>query len=176
MTSHLPVAKGNMTRPKVDPDKRQRTACACDSCKRRKQKVSIFSPSPSALLPRSSPCVHGTLAQPFASPSSYIRSHDRVVTVVDSVANSAQWQVYRLWGLLVQCLFLTQYAADAITTADTQLDSQRHLVSLGTRSRVAVHNAGKIKCKNAMLGHDKEAPPDLLYRSRPLRPQMPTWR
>ncbi|KAK8026896.1 fungal specific transcription factor domain-containing protein [Apiospora marii] len=29
-----------MTRPKVDPDKRQRTACACDSCKRRKQKVS----------------------------------------------------------------------------------------------------------------------------------------
>lgn len=28
-----------MTRPKVDPDKRQRTACACDSCKRRKQKV-----------------------------------------------------------------------------------------------------------------------------------------
>ncbi|KAI2642523.1 hypothetical protein GGS21DRAFT_486344 [Xylaria nigripes] len=29
-----------MTRPKVDPDKRQRTAQACDSCKRRKQKVS----------------------------------------------------------------------------------------------------------------------------------------
>lgn len=28
-----------MTRPKVDPDKRQRTAQACDSCKRRKQKV-----------------------------------------------------------------------------------------------------------------------------------------
>ncbi|KAJ2997034.1 hypothetical protein NUW58_g780 [Xylaria curta] len=27
-----------MTRPKVDPDKRQRTAQACDSCKRRKQK------------------------------------------------------------------------------------------------------------------------------------------
>ncbi|CAF9927960.1 MAG: hypothetical protein ALECFALPRED_003918 [Alectoria fallacina] len=27
-----------MTRPKVDPDKRQRTANACDSCKRRKQK------------------------------------------------------------------------------------------------------------------------------------------
>ena len=29
-----------MTRPKVDPDKRQRTANACDSCKKRKQKVS----------------------------------------------------------------------------------------------------------------------------------------
>lgn len=28
-----------MTRPKVDDDKRQRTAQACDSCKRRKQKV-----------------------------------------------------------------------------------------------------------------------------------------
>lgn len=28
-----------MTRPKVDPEKRQRTANACDSCKRRKQKV-----------------------------------------------------------------------------------------------------------------------------------------
>ncbi|KAH6720096.1 hypothetical protein BKA61DRAFT_229477 [Leptodontidium sp. MPI-SDFR-AT-0119] len=27
-----------MTRPKVDPDKRIRTAQACDSCKRRKQK------------------------------------------------------------------------------------------------------------------------------------------
>ncbi|KAG0646782.1 Filamentous growth regulator 27 [Hyphodiscus hymeniophilus] len=31
-----------MTRPKVDPDKRQRTAQACDSCKRRKQKVSTI--------------------------------------------------------------------------------------------------------------------------------------
>lgn len=31
-----------MTRPKVDPDKRQRTANACDSCKRRKQKVCRF--------------------------------------------------------------------------------------------------------------------------------------
>lgn len=29
-----------MTRPKVSEDKRQRTAHACDSCKRRKQKVS----------------------------------------------------------------------------------------------------------------------------------------
>jgi len=29
-----------MTRPKVDPEKRQRTANACDSCKRRKQKAS----------------------------------------------------------------------------------------------------------------------------------------
>ena len=28
-----------MTRPRVDPEKRQRTANACDSCKRRKQKV-----------------------------------------------------------------------------------------------------------------------------------------
>lgn len=28
-----------MTRPKVPDDKRQRTAQACDSCKRRKQKV-----------------------------------------------------------------------------------------------------------------------------------------
>jgi len=32
-----------MTRPKVDPDKRIRTAQACESCKRRKQKVSIAS-------------------------------------------------------------------------------------------------------------------------------------
>ena len=30
-----------MTRPKVDPEKRQRTANACDSCKRRKQKVCV---------------------------------------------------------------------------------------------------------------------------------------
>ncbi|KAI3336882.1 hypothetical protein HD806DRAFT_21519 [Xylariaceae sp. AK1471] len=33
-----------MTRPKVDPDKRQRTAQACDSCKRRKQKCNGFRP------------------------------------------------------------------------------------------------------------------------------------
>lgn len=33
----LPV----MTRPRVPDDKRQRTARACDSCKRRKQKVSL---------------------------------------------------------------------------------------------------------------------------------------
>ena len=31
----------NMTRPRVPDDKRQRTAQACDSCKRRKQKVSL---------------------------------------------------------------------------------------------------------------------------------------
>lgn len=31
-----------MTRPKVPPDQRQRIAQACDSCKRRKQKVPIF--------------------------------------------------------------------------------------------------------------------------------------
>ncbi|KAL2188865.1 hypothetical protein L209DRAFT_751991 [Thermothelomyces heterothallicus CBS 203.75] len=31
-----------MTRPKVPDDKRQRTAQACDSCKRRKQKVRVF--------------------------------------------------------------------------------------------------------------------------------------
>ena len=29
-----------MTRPKVNPENRQRTANACDSCKRRKQKAS----------------------------------------------------------------------------------------------------------------------------------------
>ncbi|KAI0023273.1 fungal-specific transcription factor domain-containing protein [Xylariomycetidae sp. FL0641] len=33
-----------MTRPKVDPDKRQRTAQACDSCKRRKQKCNGLRP------------------------------------------------------------------------------------------------------------------------------------
>lgn len=33
-------AVARMTRPKVSPDKRQRTAQACESCKRRKQKVS----------------------------------------------------------------------------------------------------------------------------------------
>lgn len=33
-----------MTRPKVPDDKRIRTAQACESCKRRKQKVSISSP------------------------------------------------------------------------------------------------------------------------------------
>ncbi|KAI1433592.1 fungal-specific transcription factor domain-containing protein [Xylaria sp. CBS 124048] len=33
-----------MTRPKVDPDKRQRTAQACDSCKRRKQKCNGQTP------------------------------------------------------------------------------------------------------------------------------------
>lgn len=33
-----------MTRPKVDPDKRQRTAQACDSCKRRKQKCNGLKP------------------------------------------------------------------------------------------------------------------------------------
>ncbi|KAK3388209.1 hypothetical protein B0T20DRAFT_365469 [Sordaria brevicollis] len=32
-----------MTRPKVPDDKRQRTAQACDSCKRRKQKVRCLS-------------------------------------------------------------------------------------------------------------------------------------
>ncbi|KAL9101793.1 MAG: hypothetical protein Q9163_002989 [Psora crenata] len=33
-----------MTRPKVDPEKRQRTAQACDTCKRRKQKCDGQSP------------------------------------------------------------------------------------------------------------------------------------
>ncbi|KAI0388637.1 hypothetical protein F5Y17DRAFT_190133 [Xylariaceae sp. FL0594] len=33
-----------MTRPKVDPDKRQRTAQACESCKRRKQKCNGLKP------------------------------------------------------------------------------------------------------------------------------------
>ncbi|ORY69826.1 fungal-specific transcription factor domain-containing protein [Pseudomassariella vexata] len=33
-----------MTRPRVDPEKRQRTACACDSCKRRKQKCNGLKP------------------------------------------------------------------------------------------------------------------------------------
>lgn len=32
--------EATMTRPKVPPDQRQRTAQACESCKRRKQKVS----------------------------------------------------------------------------------------------------------------------------------------
>ncbi|KAK3302021.1 uncharacterized protein B0T15DRAFT_404011 [Chaetomium strumarium] len=51
-----------MTRPKVPDDKRQRTAQACDSCKRRKQKVgsivSIFCRCLSSLhtcLPSPSP-------------------------------------------------------------------------------------------------------------------------
>ncbi|OBR13988.1 Fungal specific transcription factor domain-containing protein [Colletotrichum higginsianum IMI 349063] len=40
-----------MTRPKVPEDKRQRTAQACDTCKRRKQKVSPhFSHLPSTYL------------------------------------------------------------------------------------------------------------------------------
>ncbi|KAF6818913.1 hypothetical protein CSOJ01_01570 [Colletotrichum sojae] len=34
-----------MTRPKVPEDKRQRTAQACDTCKRRKQKVSATFPT-----------------------------------------------------------------------------------------------------------------------------------
>ncbi|KAI1378225.1 hypothetical protein F4677DRAFT_387110 [Hypoxylon crocopeplum] len=38
------VAQPIMTRPKVDPDKRQRTAQACDSCKRRKQKCNGSKP------------------------------------------------------------------------------------------------------------------------------------
>lgn len=33
------LAKHSMTRFKVEPAKRQRTAQACDSCKSRKQKV-----------------------------------------------------------------------------------------------------------------------------------------
>lgn len=37
-TTHLSPL---MTRPRVPDDKRQRTARACDSCKRRKQKVSL---------------------------------------------------------------------------------------------------------------------------------------
>lgn len=39
-----PIELSAMTRPKVPPDQRQRTAQACESCKRRKQKASSFSP------------------------------------------------------------------------------------------------------------------------------------
>jgi hypothetical protein len=48
-----------MTRPKVPPDQRQRTAQACESCKRRKQKVAspthlhLYLSSPSVELPAS---------------------------------------------------------------------------------------------------------------------------
>ncbi|KAK8056563.1 hypothetical protein PG993_001790 [Apiospora rasikravindrae] len=46
-----------MTRPKVDPDKRQRTACACDSCKRRKQKCNGQKPC-NTCTKRQLPCVY----------------------------------------------------------------------------------------------------------------------
>ncbi|KAI0887367.1 uncharacterized protein GGS22DRAFT_108276 [Annulohypoxylon maeteangense] len=46
-----------MTRPKVDPDKRQRTAQACDSCKRRKQKCNGLKPC-STCLKRSLDCLY----------------------------------------------------------------------------------------------------------------------
>lgn len=47
-----------MTRPKVAPDKRQRTAIACDSCKRRKQKCNGQSPC-SNCSRRSLICTYG---------------------------------------------------------------------------------------------------------------------
>ncbi|KAI2469251.1 hypothetical protein F4781DRAFT_234683 [Annulohypoxylon bovei var. microspora] len=46
-----------MTRPKVDPDKRQRTAQACDSCKRRKQKCNGLKPC-STCMKRSLDCLY----------------------------------------------------------------------------------------------------------------------
>ncbi|KAL6713326.1 hypothetical protein ACLMJK_008791 [Lecanora helva] len=38
-----------MTRPRVDPEKRQRTATACDNCKRRKQKCDGNQPCPTCI-------------------------------------------------------------------------------------------------------------------------------
>ncbi|KAI9812163.1 MAG: hypothetical protein M1827_004829 [Pycnora praestabilis] len=48
-----------MTRPKVDPDKRQRTAQACDSCKRRKQKCNGLCPC-NTCKKRNLSCSYGT--------------------------------------------------------------------------------------------------------------------
>ncbi|KAH8791387.1 fungal-specific transcription factor domain-containing protein [Hyaloscypha finlandica] len=47
-----------MTRPKVDPDKRQRTAQACESCKRRKQKCNGVKPCQTCAK-RGLSCVYG---------------------------------------------------------------------------------------------------------------------
>ncbi|PMD20305.1 hypothetical protein NA56DRAFT_177620 [Hyaloscypha hepaticicola] len=57
-----------MTRPKVDPDKRQRTAQACESCKRRKQKVSAGDLIECDLFYSSISFVHSLVL--------HIRSHD----------------------------------------------------------------------------------------------------
>lgn len=71
-----------MTRPKVPEDKRQRTAQACDTCKRRKQKVScavslsppFISPRPSYLVPppsrRASRIIPPSLRRPAAGAAS----------------------------------------------------------------------------------------------------------
>ncbi|KAI0128610.1 fungal-specific transcription factor domain-containing protein [Xylariales sp. AK1849] len=59
-----------MTRPKVDPDKRQRTACACDSCKRRKQKCNGINPC-NTCIKRHLPCVYTPVpanSEPSQSP------------------------------------------------------------------------------------------------------------
>jgi hypothetical protein len=52
-----------MTRPKVPDDKRQRTAQACDSCKRRKQKVGCVFPTSFRPLRYYPFCVDGYLKE-----------------------------------------------------------------------------------------------------------------
>lgn len=53
-----------MTRPKVPDDKRQRTAQACDSCKRRKQKVGCY---PFTRFSTTSWYLQGTVSPPVSS-------------------------------------------------------------------------------------------------------------
>ncbi|KAI1193070.1 fungal-specific transcription factor domain-containing protein [Nemania serpens] len=56
-----------MTRPKVDPDKRQRTAQACDSCKRRKQKCNGSRPC-NTCTKRHLDCQYTPSSSDFAGP------------------------------------------------------------------------------------------------------------
>ncbi|KAF6834286.1 hypothetical protein CMUS01_06217 [Colletotrichum musicola] len=60
-----------MTRPKVPEDKRQRTAQACDTCKRRKQKVSVTFSSHIPCLPPSEPTGSRAGTQMIPSPRAH---------------------------------------------------------------------------------------------------------
>lgn len=68
-----PAPSSDMTRPKVPPEQRQRTAQACEVCKRRKQKVShVSSLNPALPLPPPSPSP-GRPVQAPVSPAKHMQ-------------------------------------------------------------------------------------------------------
>lgn len=75
---HLPFS--TMTRPKVPDDKRQRTAQACDSCKRRKQKVCCFNSTSPPFPPPPPLCGYFEGARPGLPRSPTLFPSDRPIS------------------------------------------------------------------------------------------------
>ncbi|KAI1115926.1 fungal-specific transcription factor domain-containing protein [Nemania sp. NC0429] len=77
-----------MTRPKVDPDKRQRTAQACDSCKRRKQKCNGLRPC-NTCTKRQLECQYTPSSSDFSGPLDSPPTKRRHVDGPPSTLNSS---------------------------------------------------------------------------------------